>query len=377
MKRYIMPAHQPTDLQHLSESIASIKRVVRRQVHLPRAIQAIRRLKKKTKYESVDPAPFENEAERFVRLKNTIANIYSQCQRSRLPIKISQIRETVNRRFELEQRSQYQLLLNALKGGGLPLASLSICGQGTREIRYTQLLRYFFDPNELHGLKSKVLLSVLEPEFKRAGLNFKEIELNKANVEAEFHLGNVKTDKRNIGCTVDLFLEFGNYIVLIENKINSSESGTVSSGETSQLKRYSTALKNNFPEFFDKKVLKIYLTPDRRSPKEDTDWLPLAYGEVISRTAKLLSNDSLSIIGRHNLCCFLWDLMTGPLSLDKSSREQLAQLIKDAIDYTEKYIRLKRWCTEYIPLIEYVLQIVEACYVEKNDRSGEVVLEGY
>jgi hypothetical protein len=225
------------------------------------------------------------------------------------------------------------------------------------------LLRYFFDPNELHGLDSKVLFVVLEPEFKRLGHRLKNIEWKKAEVKAEFDLGNIKTEKRSIGCTVDLFLQFSDYIVIIENKINSSESGIISSGETSQLKRYSKALMQNFPEFLDKKVLKIYLTPDRRSPKEDTEWFPLAYGDIISRTSKLLSDDSISKIGRHNLCCFLWDLITGPLYLDNSVRKNLTKLISDAIENTEKHIRLKRWCRENIPLINYILKIVEACYV--------------
>jgi hypothetical protein len=372
-----MPTDQQINIQNLNQSITSIRRVVRRQVHLPSAIYAIREIKQKFKKDTAAPTPFETAEERFRRFQNAIKYIRSQCRRNRLPIKISQIRQTINRSFELEQRSQYQLLLYALKGVGLPLASLSICGQGTREIRYTQLLRYFFDPNELHGLSTKVLLPVLEPEWKRSGYRLINIDWKMAKVEAEFNLGNIKTEKRVIGCTVDLFLQFGEYVVMIENKIKSSESGVVSSGETSQLKRYSTALAKNFPEFLDKKVLKIYLTPDRRSPKEDTEWFPLSYGDIISRTTKLFSDDSLSKIGRHNLCCFLWDLLSGPLYLENEAREHLTKLISDSLEYTEKHIRLKRWCRENIPLIEYILKIVEACYVQENDRGGKVILERY
>ena len=358
-----MLTYQQINLQNLSESIASIRRVVRRQVHLPSAIYAIKEIKKKHRKDTDELTSLETAGERFRRLQNATTFIRSQCRRNRLPIIISQIRQTINRSFEVEERSQYQLLLDALKGDGLPLASLSICGQGTREIRYTQLLRYFFDPNELHGLKSKVLLAVLEPEWKRSGYRLKNIEWKKAKAEAEFYLGNIKIGKRSIGCSVDLFLQFGDYVVMIENKIKSSESGIVSSGETSQLKRYSTALVKNFPEFLNKKVLKIYLTPDRRPPKEDMEWLPLSYGDIISRTTKLLSDDSLSKIGRHNLCCFLWDIIAGPLYLEHSAREHLSKLISDAIEYTEKHIRLKRWCREHVPFIEDILKIVEACYV--------------
>ena len=92
-----------------------------------------------------------------------------------------------------------------------------LLGVRTREIRYTQLLRYFFDPNELHGLGSKVLLAVLEPEWRRSGHRFNNIEWHKAKVEAEFNLGSVNTEKRTIGCAVDLFLQFSDYV--LENKI--------------------------------------------------------------------------------------------------------------------------------------------------------------
>jgi hypothetical protein len=147
-----MSTYQHLNLQKLSDSITSIRLVVRRQVHLPRVISTIRYVKRKHKKDAAEPTPLETADDRFRRLQDAVTNIRSQCRRNRLPITISHIRQTINRNFELEERAQYQLLLNAFKGGGLPLASLSICGQGTREIRYTQLLRYFFDPNELHGL---------------------------------------------------------------------------------------------------------------------------------------------------------------------------------------------------------------------------------
>src|SRR5690554_8221437 len=36
---------------------------------------------------------------------------------------------------------------------GIPLPVLSICGEGTREIRFTKYLSYFLNPQKEHGLK--------------------------------------------------------------------------------------------------------------------------------------------------------------------------------------------------------------------------------
>jgi hypothetical protein len=264
--------------------------------------------------------------------------------------------------FETKGKTRYQLLQRAIKGEGVPLASLSVCGRGTREIRYTQLLRYFLDPKEPHGLNSKLLGAVIGPDMQSAGYKTRSVNWTQASVEAEFNLGNVRIKGKEFGCTVDLFIQVQDYVIMVENKINSPETGVVSSGEISQLKRYSTALSANFPQVSSKNLLKIFLTPDGRAPKEDLDWIPTSYQQLIGRVVKLFNDDGISQVGRHNLSCFLWDLITGPLALDQIKREQLSMLITEAINDTRRHLRLKRWCAENIKNIEHILTIVEACY---------------
>lgn len=55
--------------------------------------------------------------------------------------------------FETRELPRFKRLREALSGAGLPLAALSICGFGTAEVRYTQLLRYFLDPQGQHGFR--------------------------------------------------------------------------------------------------------------------------------------------------------------------------------------------------------------------------------
>jgi hypothetical protein len=351
------------DLKYLDNIIASIRSVVRRQVRLPNAINAIRQIKRKENRAADSTIQKQSKEERIKRIKNASKNIRSQWQRERLPSIIQQIKHKINHEFETEDKTKYQTLLAALNGTGVPLASLSICGQGTREIRYTQLLRYFLDPNELHGIGPKVIIEILGPEFRRLGYQLEKIEWENAKVNAEFDLGKIVYGKFAVGCTVDLLLQFDKYIVMIENKIKSSESGIVSSGEISQLRRYSKAFELNFPKLSSQNIVKIYLTPDRRSPRDDREWLPLSYSDIINRTISLISDDSLSKIGRHNLCCFLWDLISGPLYLEKSVIAHLKDLIKEAIEFPEKHIRLKKWCRENVPFVDDILEIVRVCYV--------------
>ncbi len=47
---------------------------------------------------------------------------------------------------------------------GLPTPVLTVCGKGTREIRFTRYLAYFLDPNGKHGLSSKFLKAVMREE---------------------------------------------------------------------------------------------------------------------------------------------------------------------------------------------------------------------
>ena len=65
-----MQAYQQINLQNLSESIASIRRVVRRRVNLPRAIYSIREIKKKYKKDTAEPTPLETADDPFRRLQN-------------------------------------------------------------------------------------------------------------------------------------------------------------------------------------------------------------------------------------------------------------------------------------------------------------------
>ena len=227
--------NQQDALDILTRSISAIRHSVRRQIYLPRAIHAIHVVKTKTDETAQRTDLLERPYDRLNRLQNSITDIRTQIKRGKLPRLITRIKDSLTRDFETNSKARYQLLLRALKGEGIPLATLSVCGRGTREIRYTQLLRYFLDPQEPHGLNCKVVSQILSPTMRRVGFDARGVDWSEAQVEAEFWLGNLKVGSREIGCTADLLILVDDFVILIENKINSPEAGNVSSGETSQL----------------------------------------------------------------------------------------------------------------------------------------------
>lgn len=119
---------------------------------------------------------------------------------------VSKIRETALADFKATELPRFQRLLEALSGGGLPLASLSVCGYSTAEVRYTRLLRYFLDPQAPHGLGASVLQAILIPEIEAMGFAVEDIEFDRAKVEAEVNLGKIPHGGGSQGCTLDLLI---------------------------------------------------------------------------------------------------------------------------------------------------------------------------
>ena len=275
---------------------------------------------------------------------------------------IPAIRDALLRDFQETAKPRYQLLHDALAGSGIPLPALSVCGRGTREIRYTQLFRYFLDPVQPHGLGSKLLVAFLAPELKDVELAVEKVSWDDASVEAEVPLGAIRVGKRSVGSKIDLFIQLDNLVVLVESKIRSPESGSVGSGEMSQLRRYSAAFAKHFRHLRDQPVLKIFLTPERREPKEDVDWMPLSHGDLLDRLARVLGDEGVSRIARHNLAAFLWDLICGPLAFGGRERTELVARLSNALEDSAKSIPLRAWCARNVPHLDIMLWTLEICH---------------
>ena len=273
---------------------------------------------------------------------------------------IAQIRDAVMRSF-VRQRPRYSRFLRALEHTGVPLGALSVCGRGTREIRYTQLLAYFLSPIEPHGLGAKVLECIFDPELRAAGITDINPSWRNSKVEAESSLGplHIGDGDEVRYSTIDLLVTTPSLVILIEHKINSAEQGSVSSGEISQLRRYSQAFDRNFPSLKNRKRLKLYMTPDGRAPKEALEWRPLPHRCIVTRLITLLRDADMTETARHNLRSFLWDLVCGPVAVNAERREQLQKRLRDALKNPRRLPQFKRWIDEAIPAFDDLLILVE------------------
>lgn len=274
---------------------------------------------------------------------------------------VARIRESALADFKERELPRFEQLHEALSGGGVPLAALSVCGYATAEARYTQLLRYFLDPQAPHGLKALVLRTIFQPEIENANWPINDIDFQRARVEAEVSIGKITKRGQSHGCTLDLLITLNAFHILVEQKITSPEDGSVIRDEYTQLERYSRAIDTNRPDISVENSLFLFLTPNRKEPRADSRWHPISHRELVTRCLELLEQD-LRQLPRFNLCCFLWDLLSGPTWWqDAEMLDQFRERVADVVADPARCFSLKRWCAGRDIDWLATLRIVEAC----------------
>jgi hypothetical protein len=240
------------------------------------------------------------------------------------------IRSRVFGEFRQHEWPRFQMLDEILqKGLGLPIPTLSVCGAGTAEVRYTKLLAHFFDSRSHHGLGGLLARAVFAEEIDVADLPF-----DQCTTESEVSLGvAVLSDGQQMQNSLDLLIKVGKIIILIEQKITSTEG-------KEQLSRYSEGMRKKFGAAAALHC--FYLTPEGRRGKEG-EWKPMSHSQLFCRMASLLDRHALSSAARHNLRAFLWDLMLGPIAQDRQWMEELKQQVHQVAKDYRKYIDLKNW----------------------------------
>ena len=243
------------------------------------------------------------------------------------PPGLNEIIASIKKVFQDYWRDEHlPLAINIAKtiGEGIPTPVLSVCGKGTREIRFTKYLAYFMDSKKDHGLGS-LLLSTAFDEIAR---DFKLAEdwADDCTVIPEYWLGrlaNKKSGKKR-DCICDIGIVGSDFLFAIEHKILSGEGPAGETGLT-QLQRYSRAIDKN-PEFKDKIIIKIYLTPTGKENKGVMDWLPMSHLHIIKQAQQCLAGTNISETARENLRRLLIDLFLGPYE----ETEELILEMKDA-----------------------------------------------
>lgn len=238
---------------------------------------------------------------------------------------------------------------------GLPTPVLSVCGKGTREIRFTRYLAYYLDPCNSHGLGDKLLQNILDKESEEAGLSKKWYQ--NCSVESEYYLGDIETENGNVASIADIVINGDDFVIIIEHKILASESEHPEV-DIGQLERYSKVIKKN-DKFKGKDKLKILLEPSPGDENKYDDWMQLSHEEVVNRGVKLLKNNSLSTVARENLTRLLIDLAVGPYEVMLEDLESIYSLGKSLIN--EKFnvrraVKFDRLISEHEQIIEIILE---------------------
>ena len=217
---------------------------------------------------------------------------------------------------------------------GLPVHSLSICGHGTAEIRYTKLLSWFFDSRNPHGLGGMLAESVFKEYFPK---ELAPPSFANCQSEAEVGLGITRLEGEEWYNSLDIMVRAEDWIICVEQKVLSAEGSR-------QLKRYSDALTRRFnPE----KLICFYLTPDRKAGSDDK-WIPISHKEILLSMAQVLRRRVLFPTARHNLKTLLWDLMLGPVAQDDKWIDRFRRQVRNVSAQPDRYYaELSRWLNRY------------------------------
>ncbi len=362
----------PLDLDRARLAIRQVAHCVRIN-RLPTTIAAIRAAgasKMRGRDDLHSPAPTQpattkriRDAIRVIR-RTSINSIYAK-----------RIRAAYEKEFKALYRPRIHALVTGFRSTGLPVPVLSACGRGTQEIRFTQLLRHFLDPHEPHGLGSRLLEAAFAEEIRERG--DEPVAWKDAEVRAEVDLGSTTGSSGQLqGNVLDLLVVAGDLAVLLEQKILSAEN-VFSQGreeareeqptvnDITQLERYSRAFNRTRNRLAPgaQRIVMIFLTPKRALAKDpQSEWKSISHADLIRRFLNV-DRAKLSLVARHNLVTFLWDLTCGPLGLTHRLREIVSMLGRVEADADKgrlgEYFRWRRENHGELDLIMETLDLLQ------------------
>jgi len=291
------------------------------------------------------------------KIKESNDNYYNKANLEYLSKKILNIKNKFEGTWEEEHIPKAEKINKALERG-ISTPVLTVCGKGTREIRYTKYLAYYLDPYSFHGLGSEFLESVIDPIIKE---NYSGIQLNYKKiikVNPEEYIGTYisKTDLK-IGCTCDIVIEGRDFTIFIEQKLLSAEDYN-NSADIRQLERYTQVINENI-KYRDKKKFKIFLTPKGKDAKRSDDWVSVSHMDLIGNSIKYLTESNLNNTTKENLKSLLIDLVIGPYE-DSSDlmlqiKESTSKLLSKKINIQD-VLTFKKLLKENIELIKIITE---------------------
>ena len=214
------------------------------------------------------------------------------------------------------------------------------------EIRHSNMLAWLFDPNESHGMGSRIVASLVEfiiqNDFVNNDVAFKLLLQNKDDVV-------VKREWNNI----DILIESvsGQFVICIENKIDTQD-------HSKQLDKYYKIIHSE-EKYKDFTMVFLYLTPDGRLPNEDEAeaWEIMSYPDMIEMIEKELEKANLSSETRTFINYYVDILRRETMENNELAKicQQIYKEHKQALDLIFDYrpdmlqdvgVFFDRWCKE-------------------------------
>ena len=217
---------------------------------------------------------------------------------------------------------EYMLLKNNLDVISPQPNIFKILNTQRDEVKHSKFLSWLLNPNENKEVGTKFLFQVLNFIQENKNTSYKNYSLDSSFIKVfpNFEEGEHKN--------IDILIETSEFVVCIENKVDSSE-------HSSQLSRYKRYIDKNFKNL-DKYF--IYLSPSGKKPLEEIEsYIPMSYQNIIEfienikdeikeRNTKLYLSDYLYILKNETLKNLENLLPASKLYL------QFEQMIKQVLD---------------------------------------------
>lgn len=287
------------------------------------------------------------------RLYEVIGNIRdaisSRSNVDGLSFSINLIQRAFLANWEKEHLPEIHRFQNSI-ANGIPTPVLSICGQGTREIRWTKYLSYFLNPEAKHGLGDCLARSIIDRQMGKIinPLGPYRVE----NVSNEVYIGKIHGE----GCRCDIVIETNRFTLFVEQKILSGESNS-SELDLSQLDKYTNVISES-EKYNSLPCYKIYLTPNGVVPEKNIhDWIPMCHSDIVRSGIELLREGKLGQVAWNNLYRLLTDLAIGPVNQIEEELDELIQLadklVTDGFELNlfARYRRLMNQNSAFIQII--------------------------
>lgn len=191
-------------------------------------------------------------------------------------------------------------ILNELDKWTNDVNFFEVSGMTNQEIRHSNTLAWFLDPNENHGFKDQVIKRFLQKVISANVGTVKGIDIFDISL-IDYATFTIKREWKNIDLLI--YSEELKIVITIENKIYSTEG-------RDQLSRYHQIIQKEFNNY--NKYLYVYLTREGEEPSDVDNWCIASYKMIvealeeslnanitISNKVKTLTTDYISIVRRN------------------------------------------------------------------------------